>query len=148
MAKKKARKKRRSMKRSQARPTRQSRAEVERVLSGALRRQPRAQHLPGMEDRAIQPLEQIAAAYADIRDQRIALNREDVGLKKSALRLMKKFGKVVYHRDGIEIRIVPGEDDIKVKIRKPIKEAEADDNTAVELAAAGDELGSALPEAE
>src|SRR5712692_7013375 len=38
---------------------------------------PEERALPGMEDHGIKPLEQLAAAYAKIRDKRILLNKEE-----------------------------------------------------------------------
>lgn len=82
------------------------------------RGRPRQQDLPGTDDRVLQPLEDIAAAYADVRDRRIDLNREEAELKAHALQLMHEFKKTIYKRDGIEIRLVAGEEDVKVKVRK------------------------------
>jgi hypothetical protein len=86
----------------------------------AIKRRPRAQPLPGMDDRVIKPLEDVAADYADIRDTRIELAAREQALKIDALALMKKFSRTVYRHDGIEITIIPGEDDVKVKVRKPV----------------------------
>jgi len=83
------------------------------------RARPRQQDLPGTEDRAIKPLEDVAASYAEVRDERIALNKREHELKELALKLMKKYDKTIYRHDGIEIRVVPGEDDVKVRIKKP-----------------------------
>lgn len=82
-------------------------------------RKPKQPDLPGTEDRAIKPLEEIAAAYADVRDRRMALNQEEHDLKISALKLMHKYDKTIYKRDGIEIRIVESDEDVKVKVSKP-----------------------------
>lgn len=98
---------------------------------------PRSQDLPGLENRAIKPLEQIAAAYAQVRDQRMELNKEEASLKLQALKLMKKFDKVIYKHDGIEIRVVPGEETVKVKISKT--DDEDADATVDEVAFAGDD---------
>jgi hypothetical protein len=76
------------------------------------------QDLPGMEDRSIRALEEVASEYADIRDRRMALLQEEIELKGRAMRLMKKHGKSEYRRDGIEILIVPGEESIKVRVKK------------------------------
>lgn len=79
---------------------------------------PKSQALPGMSDRAIKPLEDAAEAYADIRDQRIALNADEAKLKSAVLALMKKHDKKIYRRDGIEIVIVPpGDETVKVRVR-------------------------------
>jgi hypothetical protein len=75
------------------------------------------QNLPGIE-KGIPALEQIAEAYADVRDRRSALTREEVALKSQALTLMHKHNKSVYKRDGIEIILTPGEETIKVKVTK------------------------------
>jgi hypothetical protein len=99
---------------------------------------PRTPALPGMEDHAIKPLEDIATAYADVRDRRIELNAEEHELKDHAKALMKKYDKTIYKHGGVEIRIVPGEDDVKVKIAKPGDEVEdTDDGEDVEITANG-----------
>ena len=100
------------------------------------RGRPRNVDLPGLEDRAIKPLEDLAAAYADVRDRRIELNREEVELKTRALKLMHKYEKTVYKRNGIEIRIVPGDEAIKVKVAKG---ADPDADVAIASPAARDD---------
>jgi len=77
---------------------------------------PRQQQL--VEDRTIAELEDIAESYAEIRDRRIALNQEEADLKQQAMALMKKHKKKHYARDGIEITLEPGEETIKVKVKK------------------------------
>jgi hypothetical protein len=90
------------------------------------RNRPRQPDLPGTEDRRLQPLDDIAAAYADVRDRRIDLNREEAELKASALELMHRFDKTIYKHDGIEIRLVAGEEDVKVKVRKATDDEDED----------------------
>jgi hypothetical protein len=97
------------------------------------RGRPRQPDLPGTEDRRLQPLDDVAAAYADVRDRRIDLNREEAELKARALELMHRFDKTIYKRDGIEIRLVAGEEDVKVKVRKATEDA---DDESVEIAEA------------
>ena len=75
------------------------------------------QDLPGMEDRAIAPLEKIAVEYAHIRDARMALNEQEVTLKRRAIAAMKRAGKLHYRHNGIVIEITT-EETIKVKIPK------------------------------
>jgi hypothetical protein len=79
---------------------------------------PRDVTLPGLEDRTIAELETLAADYADIRDRRIALNKEEGDLKARVMAEMRRQQKETYKRDGIEIRIVHGDDDVKVKVAK------------------------------
>ena len=89
-------------------------------MAKATRTRPRTPPLPGMEHRAIQPLEDVAAAYARVRDQRAALLEQEAGLKQTALKLMKQFHKTVYRHDGLEIRIVPSAEDVTLKVRKAV----------------------------
>lgn len=84
-----------------------------------VRKQPRTASLPGLENHAIRALDLIAADYADIRDSRMDLLRQEVDLKARTLKLMKKHGKTKYKHNGIEITLAPGEETIKVKVRKP-----------------------------
>ena len=100
-------------------------------------RRPRQADLPGTEDRAIKPLEDIAAAYADVRDRRIELNKEEAELKAHALKLMHKFDKTIYRRHGVEIRLIEGEEDVKVKVKKP---GEAEDDQAAADDTGGDQV--------
>ena len=77
--------------------------------------------LPGMEDHTIRPLEQGAQHYADIRDKRIELNKEESELKTSLLKLMKEHHKTLYRHGGVTIRVIAGEEDVKVKVA-PLEE--------------------------
>jgi hypothetical protein len=79
-----------------------------------------------MEDRAIKPLEDLAAEYADIRDRRMALSAEEVQLRTRTIQLMHKHKRTEYRHDGIEILLVPGDETVKVKVKKPA----ADDDQA------------------
>lgn len=88
-------------------------------------KQPRNVPLIGMEDARIQELEDIGASYADIRDQRIALNQEESSLKTLAISLMHKHGKTIYKTDSIEIVVEAGDETVKVKLKKP-KEVDAE----------------------
>ena len=88
----------------------------------------KAQNLPGMEDKVIQGLEDAAAEYADIRDQRIALNTSEAQLKKRVRGLMHQHKKTRYARNGIEIELTPpdGEEGVRVRVKK----AQADGDAA------------------
>jgi hypothetical protein len=79
-----------------------------------------------MDDRKIGDLEQVALDYADIRDRRQALNREEVELKSRTMALMHKYGKAHYHRDGVEITLLPGEEDVKVRVKPTTEEGGGD----------------------
>lgn len=87
-------------------------------LAGTERKStPRQADLPGMEDRLLPELEEGARAYAEIRDQRMALNKQESELKANLLMLMKKHEKETYRHGDVEIRIVHEEETIKVKVK-------------------------------
>lgn len=78
----------------------------------------KSQALPGMEDHAIKPLEEIAEQYVDIRDHRMELTEQEHTLKVTGIKLMKKYGKTVYRHNGVELTLLTGEDDLKVRVKK------------------------------
>lgn len=88
------------------------------VRAGARSPRPRAAALPGLEDHAIKPLEDVAEEYAAIRDERMQLTDREHDAKALALKLMKKYDKTIYRHNGIEITVIPGEDEIKVRVKK------------------------------
>ena len=87
--------------------------------NGKAKPAPRERTLPGMEDRANKVLEGIAIEYAEIRDQRMALNKDEATLKQRALGELKRLGRQGYHRNGIDISIVPGEETLRVRVSPP-----------------------------
>lgn len=84
-------------------------------------RSPRAQRLPTMTDTGIKALDNIGARYADIRDQRQALTREEVSLKQHTITLMHKHGKTSYVTAALEIHLEPGDETVTVKVKDATK---------------------------
>ena len=80
--------------------------------------QPRQKRLPQMEDPQIEELEGSAENYADIRDQRMELTKEEVAAKDELLGLMKKHGKVSYVHNGYDIKVIVESEKLKVRIKK------------------------------
>jgi hypothetical protein len=76
------------------------------------------QSLPGMEDAAIDDLENAARSYASVRDRRMALTKQEVDANALVLKMMKEYGKTTYRRDGIEIYVVTTEEKAKVRVSK------------------------------
>jgi hypothetical protein len=74
--------------------------------------------LPGMEEPAIEELEQLAKKYTRIRDQRQALTVQEVDLKGLLLKAMKKNKKTEYSHGKVTIKIVAEEETVKVRIAK------------------------------
>ena len=78
---------------------------------------PRQQRLPEMEDSKISVLEDNALSYAEVRDERMALSAKEVELKGKLLDLMKAQKKEHYKRGNIKIDIVHEKENVKVKIK-------------------------------
>lgn len=94
-------------------------------MAKAKKRKPRAQDLPGMEERAIGAIETKAEEYIELRDERIALNKQEVVAKDALKKVMAKHGKTTYRRnlgdEVLEIIVTPGKDDVKVNKKAPKK---------------------------
>ena len=88
------------------------------------RRRPRPTPLPGLEDTAIQALDDAALMYAELRDERLELGVREAAHKARALALMKKHGRTSYRHAGVEISVIAGADELRVKIKR----AEDDDD--------------------
>lgn len=89
------------------------------------------QSLPGIVDRAIQEIEDAAEEYASLRDQRMALNRDESACKEKLRGLMHDNKKKSYKRGRIEVELVKEtvEEQVKVRVRKGDDD---DDNEAAE----------------
>lgn len=83
----------------------------------AHKKKPRQATLPQMEDRAIEELQRGGIEYAEVRDERMTLTKDEVARKGTLLRLMKKHNKLSYAYDGVVITVVPGEETVKVRVR-------------------------------
>ena len=84
--------------------------------AAAVKKGPRQTSLPGMEDRAIEALDDAALSYAETRDERIGLSKEEGDKKKVLMGLMHANKKTKYTHGNISIEIVPEGEKIKVKI--------------------------------
>lgn len=101
---------------------------------------PRQADLPGMEDRAIQALDDSALSYAEIRDARMKLSLEETEAKTMLLGLMHANKKSSYTHANIHIEIVPEGEKLKVKIKSEDVEEPADTSPADEEVAAAEEV--------
>jgi hypothetical protein len=70
-----------------------------------IKRKPRAQRLPGMEDSGIKELETLAEDMADVISQKKELMASEKNLNESLVTAMKKHGKTVYSHGGIHINL-------------------------------------------
>jgi hypothetical protein len=83
---------------------------------------PRQQQLPEMEDSKITVLEDLALSYAEVRDERQGLTKREVELKGKLLDLMKAQKKEHYHRGNIKIDVVHEKENVKVKVKAASEE--------------------------
>ena len=70
-----------------------------------IKRKPRLQRLPGMEDSGIQELENLANDMADSIAQKKELTAAEKVLNEQLVDCMKKHGKTVYSHRGIHINL-------------------------------------------
>jgi hypothetical protein len=78
---------------------------------------PKQVDLPGMEDRDIPEIEEAAERYRDVRDERIALSKDESTAKQSLIAVMKAHKRSVYSRNGMSITLEEI-DNVKVKTAK------------------------------
>jgi hypothetical protein len=81
--------------------------------------------LPGMTERRIEELHAKALEYVGIRDSRMELTEQEVELKGELMELMKKHKKDKYVCEGVEMTIVAGEPNLKVKVKKEATETDS-----------------------
>ena len=89
---------------------------------------PRQQRLPEMEDPKVEALEDQALRYAEVRDQRMSLSQQEIELKGQLLDLMKAQKREHYQRGPIKIDIVHEKENIKVKVKAGSGEDEPEDD--------------------
>jgi len=89
----------------------------------------RQKRLPGMADSKLEALHDAALSYAEIRDQRQALTKQEVELKGSLLTLMHKHKKDHYEYNGVTVDLVAEQETVKVRVKK----AKVDDDEPEEV---------------
>ena len=103
------------------------------------RRIPRQEVIPGIGDQKIAAIENAAMDYAEIRDERQELTTKEVDLKKRLLDLMHNKGLKEYKRNGISVKVVLEQENVKVRVRA---EEDLEDTPAETV-----EVGAESPEA-
>jgi hypothetical protein len=82
-------------------------------------RKPRQARLPTMDDPKIDVLHGIAEEYAEKRDERMRIGKQEVELKGKILDLMKAHKRTHYHYQDIDVTIITEKEKVRVKIAKP-----------------------------
>ena len=95
----------------------------------AIKRKPRAQRLPGMEDSGIQELESLANDMADTIGQKKELTAAEKVLNEQLVDAMKRHHKTVYSHRGIHINLSATEK-AKVVITDDVDDTPADNEPA------------------
>ena len=95
----------------------------------AIKRKPRAQRLPGMEDSGIQELESLANDMADTIGQKKELMAAEKVLNEQLVDAMKRHHKTVYSQRGIHINLSATEK-AKVVIKDDVDDTPADNEPA------------------
>jgi hypothetical protein len=85
-------------------------------FSKPVRKMAKQPRLPGMEDSAIQELEDAAREFAEIRDERAELGKSLAIKESELLDLMTKNDKDQYFHAGILIKRKPGSDKVNVRM--------------------------------
>ena len=87
-----------------------------KAAAPVVKKGPRQKSLPGMEDRAIESLNDAALAYDEVKKERMGLTKQEVEAKKKVSDLMHAQKKKRYHFGNILIDLVPEGEKVKVKI--------------------------------
>ena len=79
----------------------------------------RQQEIPGTERKAIGEIDSAAEAYIEIRDERMALTKQEVEKKGALMAAMQKHKLDTYCDENavpaLLVTLVPGEDKVKVR---------------------------------
>lgn len=79
--------------------------------------------LPGMEEEKDNRVHEPALTYADVRDRRCALSKEEKQAKQALVDAMHKAGKTRYKYRELVVDLTSKGDDVKVRIEgKPAEE--------------------------
>jgi hypothetical protein len=78
---------------------------------------PRQQGLPGVIDGKIASIESLALDYVELRDERMAIGKQEIELKESLIAAMHKAGKTEYKRAGISVKLIVEEEGVKVRVK-------------------------------
>lgn len=73
------------------------------------------ERLPGTEDQLIKEIVDIAEEYQEIRDQRMALNKQESTLQQRLLEAMKRHDLNEYVFDGKRVFVVAGKQKVRVR---------------------------------
>lgn len=114
-----------------------------------VKKSPRQEALPGLEDRAVKALDTAAMDYEDVKQERMKLTAQESSLKEEVRRLMHKQGKTHYKHGRIEVELEPEGEKVKVRVKdeneelpddtQPEAATEAESDVYLEDAGADDE---------
>ena len=79
-------------------------------------KKPKQADLPGMEERKLPDLHKAAEEYAEVRDERLEIQKREIPAKQELLRLMKVHKKETYKFEDVSIRVVHEKEKVIVRI--------------------------------
>jgi hypothetical protein len=82
----------------------------------AVRKGPRQRSLPGMEDKAVRSLDNLALRYDEIKKARMKLTEQEVESKEDLRDMMHKLKRNHYRHKNIAIDLVPEGEKVHVKV--------------------------------
>jgi hypothetical protein len=91
------------------------------------KRAPKAEPLPGMENMRIRPLDKVAAAISEVREQMNELRGTEKELLGEALTLMRKHEKTSWNHAGVEMARIPGQEHLRVRTSNKKATAEVEE---------------------
>lgn len=95
---------------------------------------PRQEQLPGVGDEKIAAIENAALDYAELRDQRQEIGRQEVELKKKLIDLMHKKDLKEYKRNGIKVTLTIEEEGVRVRVKSDDDLEESEPSPSPEVA--------------
>jgi uncharacterized protein YnzC (UPF0291/DUF896 family) len=81
-----------------------------------VRKGPRQRTLPGMEDKAVRSLDNLALRYDEVKKARMQLTEQEVESKENLRDMMHKLKRTHYRHKNISIDLVPEGEKVRVKV--------------------------------
>lgn len=83
-----------------------------------VKREPKQKRIPGMEDNAIQDLEEAAIAHVELRSEIVKVRDQLHESETRLASLLKANGKTVYRRDGIRLKLRKSRESVSVQVKR------------------------------
>ena len=112
----------------------------------AVRKGPRQKSFPGMVDKAVKGLDNLALRYDEIKKARMQLTEQEVESKENLRDMMHKLKRTHYRHKNISIDLVPEGEKVRVKVNSV--EVDADETVTPAEAEAAEEVEEPIGDVE